>query len=77
MGGRALMGKTRAQLQHKKMKCGSRILMQPVAGNHLMYLLEKIKRSGRKIIIQLSGHPLLLIRHWIKQSRRKKLQQNP
>ena len=38
--------------------------MQPVTDNHLIEVLRKIKRSGLKINIQLSGHPVLSMRRW-------------
>ena len=41
-------------------------LMQPVTGNPLIEVLRKIKRSRLKISVQRCGHPVLLMRRWIK-----------
>ena len=38
--------------------------MQPVTNNPLIKVSRKIKRSGLKIDIQPSGHPVLVMRRW-------------
>ena len=51
--------------------------MRPVSGNTSMLHLRKIKRSGLKINIRLSAHPILIMRRWIKKSRKKVTTKTP